>query len=314
MGADDRPIVAATSSVELDGDRVLIHELAVEGPLAELVSAAVDDGRDPELVVRQALDVGAAVLLHGTGKGTVDAVSAEVERLLALLSERISGIADLSRMRAQVSAAVGLGFEASIAPALDACFAPFGDELEATGATPGVADEKTGDYVVTLNPRDIGGRERRIVFELKRRRQRPSLQAALKELDRAMLNRDAQVAVMVFAHRSQAPLQGKCLRAFHGNRVMVVWDPEGEPGSELALEVAAQLARTLAIAAEREDLTLDRALLAERLDAITNVIERGSAIKRGISTARRGLKAAEEAYESMSEEAMALVLELADRV
>jgi hypothetical protein len=95
---------------------------------------------------------------------------------------------------------------------------------------------------------------------------------------------------------------------------MVVWDPENDPGSELALEVAAQLARTLAIAAEREDLTLDRSLLAERLDALTNIIERGRAIKRGISTARRGLDAAEDAYGAMAEEAMAVVLELADRV
>lgn len=171
-----------------------------------------------------------------------------------------------------------------------------------------------GDYVVVVNPRDTGGRDRRIVFETKIRRRRPTLAKALEEMDRAMLNRGCQVAVMVFAQRSQAPLQGKPLRFFHGNRVMVVWNPENEPGSELALEVAAQLARTLAIAAEREDLTLDRSLLAERLDALTNIIERGRAIKRGIGTARRGLGAAEDAYEAMAEEAMAVVLELADRV
>jgi hypothetical protein len=264
--------------------------------------------------VRQALEIGAAVLLHGTGKGTVDAVSAEVDRLLALLTEKSSRIEALSRMREQVSAAKGLRFEDLIGPALDACFAPYGDELEATGATPGIADEKTGDWVVVVSPRDTGGRDRRIVFETKIRRRRPTLANALLEMDRGMLNRGCQVAVMVFAHQSQAPLQGKPLRVFHGNRIMVVWDPENDPGSELALEVAAQLARTLAIAAEREDLTLDRGLLAERLDALTNIIERGRAIKRGISTARRGLDAAEDAYEAMAEEAMAVVLELADRL
>ncbi len=280
----------------------------------DLVRAAISEGRDGETVVRQALDVGAAIMLHGAAKGTVDAVASEVDRLLVLLSERSSRIEALGRMRARVSAAVGLGFEESIGPHLEACFAPFGDELEATGATPGIADEKVGDFVVTLNPHDTGGRDRRIVFELKKRKTRASVRSCLAELDRAMLNRDAQAAVMVFAHPSQSPLQGRPFRAFHGNRVLVVWDPDGEPGSDLALEVAAQVGRTLAIASDRDDLTLDRALLAEKLDALTNVIERGRAIRRGISTARRGLNAAEEAYEVLAEEAMAVVLELHDRV
>lgn len=306
--------IRATPTVELKDDHVVIRDLAVHGALVTLLREAVADGRDPELAVRQALEIGAAILLHGTAKGTVDAVSAEVDRLMALLDEKSAGIERLRRMREQVSAAKGLAFEDSIGPQLDACFAPHGDELEATGATTGVADEKTGDYVVTVNPRDTGGRDRRIVFETKTRRRRPTIAKALEELDLAMLNRSCQVAVMVFAHRSQSPLQGKPLRVFHGNRIMVVWDPEDEPGSDLALEVAAQLARTLAIAAEREDLTLDRALLAERLDSLTNIIERGRAIKRGISTARRGLDAAEDAYEVLAGEAMAVILELADRV
>jgi hypothetical protein len=114
--------------------------LWVEGAPVALVRAAIADGRDREIVVRQALDVGAAIMLHGVAKGTVDAV----DRLLALLSERSSRIEALSRMRAQVSAAVGLGFEQSIGPQLDKCFAPFEDELEATGTTPGIADEKVG--------------------------------------------------------------------------------------------------------------------------------------------------------------------------
>jgi hypothetical protein len=156
--------------------------LWVEGAPVALVRAAIADGRDREIVVRQALDVGAAIMLHGAAKGTVDAVAAEVDRLLALLSERSSRIEALSRMRAQVSAAVGLGFEQSIGPQLDKCFAPFEDELEATGTTPGIADEKVGDFVVTLNPRDTGGRDRRIVFELKKRKTRASCRAAWQSL------------------------------------------------------------------------------------------------------------------------------------
>jgi hypothetical protein len=306
-------VVHAEKRVELDGDRVHIRELSVDGIVTTLVRQALADERDPETVLCDAIAIGAAVLLHGTSQGTVDAVAAQVDRLLAVLDEKSSRIEALSRMREQVSASKGLAWEEHLGARLDACFAPHGDELEATGATPGIADDKTGDYVVTVNPRDTGGRDRRIVFEAKARKRRPPLATALEELDHAMLNRDCQVAVLVFPKKSQSPLQGKPLRVFHGNRILTVWDEE-EPGSDMALDVAAQLARTLAIAAEREDLTLDRRMLAERLDALTNIIERGAAIRRGVRTARRGLDAAEDAYEQLVEEASAVILELMDRL
>jgi hypothetical protein len=301
------------AAVELVDNRVLIHELSVGGVLSELVRTSAQDGHDPEFMVRHALDVGAAVLSHGAARGTVDAVTSEVTRLLDLLDEKTSSIQGLALMRTKVSSSKGLDWEASLAPALDACFAPLGDELEATGLVAGIADSKVGDYVVTLNPRDTGGRHRRVVFEAKTRKRRCTVANALEELDRAMLNRQAQAGVMVFANRTQSPLQ-KPLRFYHGNRILVVYDPDGDPGSELALEVAAHLARTLALTAEREDLTLDRAMLAERLETLTNVIERGSQIKRGIASARSGLNAAEEAYQHMAEEASAVVLEIGDRL
>lgn len=299
-------------SVTVHDDHVVVHELSVAGATVELVKRELDANGDPEKVVARALELGSAVLLHGGAMGTVDAVAAEVARLLEALDSRASRIEAFGRMRAQVSSARGLDFEAQVGPLLDTAFSPHGDELEATGALPGIADEKVGDFVVTLNPRDTGGRVRRVVFELKTRRERPSLQNALAELDRAMLNRDAQAAVMVYASRAQAPLQGGAFRAYHGNRLVIVFDPEGEPGSELALEVAAQLARTLAITADREDLQLDRELLAERLDRLTNVVERGQSIKRGIRTARKGLDAADDAFKALYEEALAVLWELQD--
>ena len=165
---DGRPILPLMSGeqaqpihheqpVVLDEDRVVVRNLSVDGVLVTLARQAVADGRDLETVVRQALDIGAAILLHGTSIGTVDAVSAEVDRLLALLDEKSSRIEALRRMQEQVSASKGLRWEDSVGPQLDAAFAPHGDELEATGMTPGIADAKTGDYVVTVNPRDTGG-------------------------------------------------------------------------------------------------------------------------------------------------------------
>lgn len=62
-------------------------------------------------------------------------------------------------------------------------------------------DDKVGDFVLELNPRDTGGRDRRIVFEAKDRRL--SMEKTLVELDAAMLDRDAQVGVLVFAKATQ---------------------------------------------------------------------------------------------------------------
>ncbi len=301
--------VSPTTSVLVDGDKLLIRDLVVDGAVVALAREAVAEGRDLERIVREALQVGAAVLLHGSAKGTVDAVSAEVDRLLESLRERSDRI-EAGRRQSERIAAKGFLFEEELAPLLDACFAPHADVFEVTGAAKGIADDKVGDFVVTLNPRDTGGRDRRIVFEAKDRAL--SVQRALAELDAAMLNRDAEVGVMVFAHAAQAPLAGKSLRVFPGNKLLVVWEPE-ESG-DLALEVASQLARTLAIGAEGDETKLNRRGLADRLAKLHNVIDRADQIKRGIASARRGLDDAEDAYEHMSEDARNLVCELQERL
>lgn len=298
-------------AVAIDDGHVHIHDLVVEGVLLELVERALDGGEEPELVVRRALDVGAAILLHGSAKGTVDAVAAEVDRLLTALGERAQRIEAVGRMRERI-AAKGFGFEERLGPVLDACFAPHQDVVEATGTTKGIADDIAGDFVVILNPRDTGGSDRRIVFEAKD--QKLSMARARAELDAAALNRNAHVAVLVFAHQAQAPLMGKPLRVFPGNRLMVVHDADAGDGSSLPLEVCTELARTLALGVEREDAKLNRRGARDRIDRLVNIVERAEDIKRGIAGARRGLDDAEDAYELMREEAFALLYELQDRI
>jgi hypothetical protein len=296
-------------TVVLDDGLLRLRELIVDGAAVSAARDAVERGRDLEATVRQMLEVGGSVLLHGAALGTVDAVSAEVDRLLSALEEKSARIEAVRRLQERV-AAKGLLYEELIAPVLDACFAPYHDVVEATGAVKGIADDKVGDFVVTLNTRDTGGRERRIVFECKDRKL--PMDRTLEELDRAMLNRNAQVGVMVFASSEQAPLTGRPLRAFPGSRLMLVWDSEEQDA--LALEVGCQLARSFALQAERDDLDIDRALLAERVAKLISTIERASAVQRGIRSARRGLDAAEQSYLDMREEALAVLFELEDRL
>jgi hypothetical protein len=303
--------IAPVPAVELADGRVVIHELAADGTLAALVVKAVEDGREPEEVVRQVLEVGAAVLLHGANKGTVDAVSSEVDRLLSALNERSSKLEVVRRARERI-AARGFGFEDELGATLETLFASHEDVLEATGTVKGVAEEKVGDFVLTVNPRDTGGHHRRVVFEAK---DRPlSLAKALAELDAAMLNRSADVGVLVFARVAQAQtaLKGRSLRTYPGNRIVVVWEQETQ--GDLALEVAATLARALACTAAPEDAKLNRRGLATRIERLINVIERAETIRRGLRSAQRGLDDAGNAYSEMSERAMELLLELQDRL
>jgi hypothetical protein len=310
MSTELRDVPPEGDTVALVDGRLQIN-LVVDGAAFAAAREAADQNRNVEVVVRQMLEIGGAVLLHGGGKATVDAVAAEVDRLLTALNERSERIEAVRRTRERV-AAKGFGFEDLLAPLIDACFAPHEDVFEETGTTKGIANDKVGDFVVTLNPRTTGGRERRVVFEAKDRAL--SMQKVLGELDAAMLNRDSQAAVMVFAHAHQAPLAGRTLRVLAGNRVVAVYerDNPAEPG--IALEAACQVARAMAAAEDRDDLVLDRSVLADRLERLVNAVDRAAAIQRGIRSARRGLDSAEEAYRDMREETLALLNELQDSV
>jgi hypothetical protein len=61
-----------TASVELEDDHVVIRDLSMDG--LSPTSCGIEHGRDPEAIVREAIEVGAAVLVHGATKSTVDAV------------------------------------------------------------------------------------------------------------------------------------------------------------------------------------------------------------------------------------------------
>jgi hypothetical protein len=313
MATEPVRAIRAAAPVVLEDDRLRIRNLSVDGAMAVLAQDVLAAGRDLELVVRQALEVGALVLQHGAAKGTMDAVTAEVSRLLSALDDKSARI-EAVRLVQTRGTAKGVLFEDVLSPALDACFAPHEDIVENTGGTRGIADEKVGDFVVTLNPRDTGGRDIRIVFEAKDwARSRMSVNKALAQLDAAMLNRDAEVGVLVFAARSQAPLAGKSLRVFPGQRIIMVWDA-ADAATDLTLEICAQLARTLAMGSERDDLTLDRTMLVDRLAKLVGTIDRANDIQRGIRSARRGLGAAEDAYVLMRDDARALLAELEDRL
>jgi hypothetical protein len=227
---------------------------------------------------------------------------------IATLKERLTVVDTLAAERER-GAAKGADYESVVGVAVEWIHAPHEDTVLDVGTENGVDGNKCGDHLVVLNPEDTRGHDRRVVFESKCRAL--GLRAALRELDRAMANREAEAGVMVFASHDHAPMKGRSLRIYHGNRILVVFDREDE--NPLALEAAAQIARTAALATVGTAGTesVDVETIAEELNRLTEVLEEARAIKKGVNAARRGIDQADTGYEQMRESALAVVADIA---
>jgi hypothetical protein len=293
-------------TIALDGDRLVIRELIVSGAPAAAVQHCVEQGGDAEETVRRMLEIGGAVLQHGANSTLVQAVIAEM-RSEGVTQESLRSMADRV-------AAKGLAYEDQVRPVLEAAFAPHGDEVEDVSGTPGLdGRSKKGDFLIVLNAESVGGRDRRVVIEAK---DRPATRlrgrdGALSYLAAAMENRQAAAGVFVCATDVPALARGR-LRVYSGNRVLVRYDKDD--GDGLALEVACQLARSLAARALGDEDGLSSRLLVERVERLREVIEQAHDIRRGVLEARRGINRVGDAYDTLRREALAVIHELEDRL
>jgi len=93
-----RARAAALRSVRLAGDMIVVDHLELDGTLTRLAEEI--EATDPEgleHLLRDVIEVGATVLLHGRSKATIDAVSTEVDRLLAETSTMTEGMPAVMR-------------------------------------------------------------------------------------------------------------------------------------------------------------------------------------------------------------------------
>lgn len=293
-------------AVVLDGDQLVIHELIVGGAPAAAARHWVEQGGKADECVRRMIEIGGMVLQHGANSTLVQAVIAEM-RSEGLTRERLRGMAE--RVPAK-----GFTYEDQVRPVLEAAFAPHGDAVEDTSRIPGLDGASTkGDFVATLDPQSIGGRDRRVVIEAKDRPNQKlgGKDGALTYLALAMENREADVGIFVCATPVPA-LAGHRLRVYPGNRILVRYDKED--GDRLALEVACQLARGLAARALSQEDSVSVSLLTEKVERLREVIEQASDIHRGALQAHRGIRLVDDAYKTMRDEALAVIHELEDRL
>jgi hypothetical protein len=174
----------------------------------------------------------------------------------------------------------GRDFEAVVFDALEPIARNFGDTVEVTTESPGLGGSKVGDFAVTLNPRDTGGNAVRIVVEAKDRA--VGLTPMLRELDEALANRDACMAIAVYSNEGLAP-RGAAPFRDHGRRYLCVLD-KADPDECAAVEFAYRACRYWAIAEHvTDDATLDADAIRDDLTQAAGKLKAFVDLKRQVT-------------------------------
>jgi hypothetical protein len=153
-------------------------------------------------------------------------------------------------------------------------------------------DALVGDLVVTLPD---GGR---VVIEAKHtaRITLTGTDGILAELDRAMSNREADIAICISAQDAFPGEVGSF--GFYGNRILVVDD-----GTDSLFDVALRIAGLLMTSARPQDgETIDRTALLDQLDRVHKLAKRFSSSKRTLTDAQNSIDLAKEGLDSMRSE------------
>ena len=188
----------------------------------------------------------------------------------------------------------GVAFEDAVAQLLGREAQRLGDIFERTGATTGVLPRsKKGDFVVEMGPESAapGGK---VVVEAKDKPM--SLPEALKELDEAKRNREAQLGVFVYGTGAAPQDMEPLLR--YGNDLVVTWDVD-DPASDVYLKAALSVARALIVREEARgaESTADLAALDNAIASVVKALGGAEKIRGWAKTiGDRARDISDEAY------------------
>ena len=219
----------------------------------------------------------------------LNAMEVEIARLHAEREKQDELAAEADRGTAK-----GRTFEEAVAAALDRIAVAQGDDCDDVGDFKGTT-RKTGDIVVALEA-CRGPARGRIVFEAKNKRL--SKPEALKELDRAKAERDADYAVLVVPTEEKVPARMQTLRELNGDKLVVCYDPED--GSTLALEVAYSLARARVLMARGEGDGVDVAAVREAVERAVGSLGEVQRIKQQLTGATTSIDKAREIVDGLA--------------
>ncbi len=260
-------VIAATHKDQAETVRKLVSIDDEDGPLAKLKRELVRDSADR---------------------------NNELRKDLQELSERVAVKEAIAPVIA-ITTAKGFTFEDVVHDAVGRIAARHGDLADKVGTELGSAGTQKGDEVVTLSREDTFGIEGCFVLEAKARKL--NSRKTNEELDAALVNRDAQAAIAVFASQDQAPTSVP----FHytDNKAIVVFDADGNDDAALRLSYmwARWVVRRELAGSDSEGFDLDRvtALLGEA----SRGLERLTQIKKFHTQAKNSITQAQDHAISM---------------
>jgi len=205
---------------------------------------------------------------------------------------------------AQRGTAKGRGYEEEVAAAVDALALPLGDDCEAVGDLK-EATGKKGDVVVAIGA-GHGPSQGRIVFEAKNSRlSRPE---AMRQLDDARRERNADYAVLVVPSEDKVPARMHALREYNGDKLIVAYDADEGP---LALQVAYALARARVLMARGGADGVDGAAVADTVERAVGELEEVRRVRQQLTGAKTQIDKASEIVGAMSDRVRAHLEEIA---
>jgi uncharacterized protein DUF2130 len=232
---------------------------------------------------------------------------------MAELRKELQGLRDEKQKQLELAeieekgTAKGRTFEEHVHEALDSLAVAQGDACDAVGDLKG-STGKTGDIVVDIDA-CAGPARGRIVWEAKN--SKLSKPDALRQLDQALADRDADFAVLVVPSEEKLPARTLPLREHNGDKMLVTYDPED--GSPISLQVAYSLARARVLMARGEADGVDSAAIADSVERALGELGNMRSVKSQLTGAETSLEKARSILETM-EAAVKARLEEIDRL
>src|SRR5215213_6324271 len=248
-------------------------------PLADFKASAMDQ-------IRQA-----ALRSDATQRALLEKM-AELEKQLQALRLEKEKLDEVEAERER-GTAKGRSFEEAVADAVDAIALSQGDVAEAVGDLK-EATGKAGDVVVAIDACNGPARGRIVVEAKDRRLGKPK---ALEELDRALSERSADVAVLVVPSDDEVPAKMQQLREYNGDKIVVVHDPEAD---SLPLEVAYRLARARVLMKRSDSDGIDAGAVRDTAERALAALTEERRIKNQLTGAKTGIDKAYALVEEMA--------------
>jgi hypothetical protein len=254
------------------------------------------DSENNPLATFQRMAIGA---MRDSAQAQATQLKAMDEKLAGLREELVKLQAEKDKLEqvaaeAQRGTAKGRGYEEEVAAAIDALAVPLGDDCEAVGDLK-EATRKKGDVVVAVGAAH-GPAQGRIVFEAKN--SRLSKPEAVRQLDDARRERNADYAVLVVPCEEKVPARMHPLREYNGDKLVVAYDADEGP---LALQVAYALARARVLMARGGAEGVDGAAVADYLERALAELEEVRRIRQQLTGAKTQIDKASDIVGVMSD-------------